>query len=164
MYRFCETSWSVVRGDNLVAVDRAGAIGAGVLKMITYAIEGIVLGGALWAFIRKGGAAARVSLECSVVLLLMLLISPVSSKPHFCTVLLPGLILARLAVEKKNRMLWGIVVGAILMGNVMLPGFVGRVGGDLGLWLGMITWAAMLLLVGCLVELGRRPPETRAAL
>jgi amino acid transporter len=74
------------------------------------------------------------------------------------------LILARLAVEKKNRMLWGIVVGAILMGNVMLPGFVGRVGGDLGLWLGMITWAAMLLLVGCLVELGRRPPETRAAL
>jgi len=164
MYRFCETSWSVVRGDNLVAMDRAGALGAGILKMITYAIEGIVLGGALWAFIKKGGATARVGLECSVVLLLMLLISPVSSKPLFCTVLLPGLILARLAVEKKNRMLWGIVVGAILMGNVMVPGFVGKVGGDLGLWLGMITWATMLLLVGCFVTLGERPPETRAAL
>jgi len=137
-------------------------MGAGMLKMITYGAEGILLIGGLWAFIR--GRGARVSLECSVVLLLMLLISPVSSKPHFCTMLLPGLVLGRTAIEKRDRMLWGIVLAAILVGNVMEPNFVGRVWGDLGLWLGTVTGSALLLLGGCYVTLGGRPPLPTAAL
>jgi alpha-1,2-mannosyltransferase len=159
-YRFCETTWSVIRG-NLVVVDRAGGMGAGMLKKITYGVEGIVLLGGLWAFVR--GRGLRTSLECSVVLLLMLLISPVSSKPHFCTMLLPGLVLGRVAIEKRDWVILGIVLAAILIGNVMEPNFVGRVGGDLGLWLGTVCWSAMLLLIGCYVTLGR-PPETKAAL
>ncbi len=159
-YRFCETTWSVVKG-NLVVVDRAGAMGATLLKMITYGAEGVLFAAALWAFIR--GRGLKVSLEFSVVLLLMLLVSPVSSKPHFCTMILPGLVLARVAIEKGDRVLLSMILVAILVGNVMEPNFVGRVGGDLGLWLGTVCWSALLLLVGCYWALGRQP-ETAAAL
>jgi alpha-1,2-mannosyltransferase len=148
-YRFFETTGVDAGGKG---IERVGAVGPLALKMITLGAEGLVLIGALWAFLKS--RSTRVNLECSVVLLLMLLLSPVSSKPHFCTMLLPGLILARLAVEKMDRWQWGFVIGTIVAGNAMIPNFVGRANGDMGLWLGTVTLAAMLLLVGCYVALG----------
>ena len=41
--------------------------------------------------------------EFGIVLTLMLLLSPMSSKPHFCTLFLPGFCLARLAVNRSSR-------------------------------------------------------------
>jgi hypothetical protein len=61
-----------------------------------------------------------------VILLLMLLISAMSSKAHFATMILPGFCLARLAVRTKNVGFWMLLLLSILAGFSFKQVFVGR--------------------------------------
>jgi hypothetical protein len=78
----------------------------------------------------------------------MVLLSPMSSKPHFSTLVLPGFALARKAVYQRDIILRCLLGLAIVLATLSLPLWGGRL--DLiALWLGSDTWNALLLLLGC---------------
>ena len=52
-----------------------------------------------------GATSSPTGVELGMVVLLMLLLSPHSSKPHFCTLLLPGFCMVRAALNWPNRQL-----------------------------------------------------------
>jgi hypothetical protein len=86
--------------------------------------------------------------EYGVLVILMVLLSPMSSIPHFCTLILPGFWLARRAIVDGSRTAWvcaGLAVLAALFSNKDLVG--GRLY-TLGLSDGVVTWNAALLLAG----------------
>jgi hypothetical protein len=149
-------SWSA---EGLSVVDRPSPVSIGTFRWLLYSAEGIML---LTVFLamRRGRQALPVqppgptheALEYSSILLLMLLLSPMSSKPHFSTMLLPGFCLARLAVHRGNRMLWVLLSASIAAGLTTAPVW-GKTVGRFSMWCGMITWGALFLLAGCILTL-----------
>jgi hypothetical protein len=133
-----------------------------VLRGVTYGAALLLLALAAWAGGRPGrradgpGGQSQIALECSAVLLLMLLLSPMSSKAHFGTLVLPGLCLARIAVMTRSRLLGGIVAGAVVLCLLSLKGPLGERLYSVSLWSGVVTWQTLLLLAGCLVGLRRQ--------
>ena len=100
----------------------------------------------------------RDGLDCSIICILMLLLSPMSGKAHFSLLVLPGFCLARLAIIEKNRPLAVILalsVPLIVSGRLSLGGL-----GLYAMWWGNVTCHAVLLLAGCLLAL--RQMRTRA--
>jgi hypothetical protein len=109
------------------------------------------------------------ALEYSLVCLLMLLLSPMSSKPHFCTLILPGLCLARLAIQGRAlvpMLLLATAIGATLASNKDL---VGKQTYSIVIWYGSVFWSTALLYAGCcwslwrgdLTSQGERPEAQR---
>jgi hypothetical protein len=93
-------------------------------------------------------------MEYSGVLLLMVLLSPMSSKPHFCTLVLPGFALARLAVYRGDRILQLLLGFAVVFATLSLPLWGGRLD-FIALWFGSDTCNALLLFLGCTYTLGQ---------
>jgi hypothetical protein len=91
-------------------------------------------------------------LEFSIVFMLMLLLSPMSSKAHFSTLLVPGFCLARAAWELHSRALLAWLILANVVGALALN-WLGRVMSGLGLYYGAYTMKTLLLLAGCCVAL-----------
>src|SRR5262249_38066370 len=94
-------------------------------------------------------APSRLALECCVVFLMMLLLSPMSSKPHFLTLLLPGFCLARLAIGERRLVLGAFVVAAAAVGALSIRDLWGNDLSAAALWWGSVTWSTLLLLFGC---------------
>lgn len=118
----------------------------------------ILVGGVFWQTQRKPKEfPLRSAVEYGVVLLLMLLFSPMSSKPHFCTLLLPAFCLARLAVVHGHRLSYAILTAAVVAAIVSTRGLVGVQISSYMLWCGMVTWSALFLLLGCLLALAAVP-------
>ncbi len=95
------------------------------------------------------------ALEFSLVLILMLMLSPHSSKPHFCTLFLPAFCLARTALVGRSRLLLGLVLACVTCGLVSNKDLVGGRVYDWVIWHGSITLSALLLHAGCCVALVR---------
>src|SRR5262249_31771290 len=89
-------------------------------------------------------------LEFSVILLLMLLFSPMSSKAHFGTLIVPGFCLARAACVGKRLWVVPLLGTAVGLAIVQNKDLVGERFYTLTLWLGCVTWESLLLLGGCL--------------
>lgn len=146
---------------------RADAMSPAALKAIVYTGELLLLLAVLCVLRRRGPSRSeacprslqREALECSVVLLLMLMLSPMSSKPHFCTLVLPGFCLARLAVERKSRVLGALVLAAAAAGLITNKDLCGQTIYNYALWYGSVTWNAVLLLMGCGYALLREDVE-----
>jgi hypothetical protein len=83
------------------------------------------------------------------VLALMLLLSPMSSKPHFCTLLVPQLLLARLGWSRRDRLLIALAVVTAVLGLLANKDIVGRMVYDVLLWNGSVFGTALLLFLGC---------------
>jgi hypothetical protein len=98
---------------------------------------------------------SRSALECGAVLLLMLLLSPMSSKAHFGIVVLPAMCLARSAVRTHSRLLGALLAVAVALGCASLKDPLGERLYSVSLWAGLVTWQTVLLLIGCLVILRR---------
>ena len=94
-------------------------------------------------------------LEYSLVLLLMVLLSPMSSKPHFSTLVLPGFALARLAVYRGDKILQLLLSFAVVFATLSLPLWGGRLD-FIALWFGSDTWNALVLLLGTIYILTSR--------
>ena len=94
-------------------------------------------------------------MEYSLVLVLMLLLSPMSSKPHFCTLVVPGLCLARLAVERRDRLLMCVMAVAIGAGLLSNKDLWGAHIYDFALWYGSVFANAVVLYLGCVYALWR---------
>ncbi len=95
------------------------------------------------------GGVPRMGLECSIMLMLMVLLSPASSKPHFLVVLLPAYCLLRMALYGQDRLAGTCLAVALLFSLLSNRSLVGKVIGEPAQWAGGITWCALVLLVGC---------------
>lgn len=121
------------------------------LKLVTYGVELVLLAFAALAVGRPGRRekdAFRLPLEASLVLLLMLLLSPMSGKAHFGTLFLPGFCLARTAFARGDRFLFAALGVAIVCAN-LTDGLVGGKLSDIALWWGAPFWGAVALFTGC---------------
>jgi hypothetical protein len=99
---------------------------------------------------RALGAAGLVA--CGMVLL-----SPMSSKSHFCVLLLPAAFcLADWLGRRRDPVVTACLAGAFVLGTLTTKGlFGGRLGNVLLAW-GPLTWATVLLLAGTARALGSR--------
>jgi hypothetical protein len=100
---------------------------------------------------RLAGPTDRHALECGMVLLLMVLLSPMSSKAHFGTLVLPGFCLAQSALRSRSPLLRGTLAAAIVLGLLCNKDPLGEKLYTLSLWYGVVTWQALVLLAGCLI-------------
>ncbi|MCA8953277.1 MAG: DUF2029 domain-containing protein [Planctomycetes bacterium] len=88
----------------------------------------------------------------------MVLLSPQSSKAHFCIWLLPAAFLAdRLTRGPRDRLLWPLVIGALVLGPLMTKGIVGSGVGNFMLARGNVAVSTLLLLLATLRALWTEP-------
>jgi hypothetical protein len=153
--RWLLTTWTWNKA-GLAVIDRSGPLSPQTVKLVLFLLEmAIVVIGITAASGRYGKSSAGQpsgssnSLLYSMVLILMVLLSPMSSKPHFCTLLLPGFCLARIAMRRKES--WPLVCLAMaaVSGCLGISGLVGGRLASLSLWYGNVTWSALFLYAGC---------------
>ena len=161
--RWLTTQWSW-HGSQFEVVRRQEAPNPMVVKAIIYGMEIALLTSVAAILIRRGslrkGQGTRQEcpvtiLEYSLVLLLMVLLSPMSSKPHFSTLVLPGFALARLAVYRGDKILQLLLGFAVVFATLSLPLWGGRLD-FIALWFGSDTWNALVLLLGTIYILTSR--------
>jgi hypothetical protein len=113
---------------------------------------------------RVEGAPAeqRLPLECSAVLLLMLLLSPMSSLAHFGTLILPAFCLARAAMGSRRGISWIAPGTAGLLAVTASKDLLGERLYTVLLWSGSVTCETVVLLGGCLTLLYASPQATTA--
>lgn len=157
-------AWS---GNELTVAEHPGTASPLQLKVLLYSSEGLLLLAAAYAC--AGGLAyrsgaesegpSRQALESAMVVSFMVLLSPMSSIPHFCTLVFPGFCVARLAVRQRSRGLWALVVLAILTAALSNKDLWGESIYTAALWCGDMTWNTLFLLVGCGLALRQRRPQ-----
>jgi len=95
------------------------------------------------------------AIECGIALLLMLLLSPNSSRAHFCIAFLPAFCIARLTLLRSGAALRVLLALAVLLStlsiHIRLPWSYDAE--QLLLWLGVITLATLFLLLACILAL-----------
>jgi alpha-1,2-mannosyltransferase len=104
------------------------------------------------------GAVARPALECGIILCLMLLASPMSSRAHFGTLVLPAFCVARHALQSHDRMTWSLL-GIAMLAGLANRDFVGDDLSSLALWCGFPTFGTIALLLGCIGVVRRTPAD-----
>jgi hypothetical protein len=123
--------------------------GSGAMKAVLHGCQLALLMIGIGLCVRRPTGTRNEVWEYGLILALMLLLSPMSSKPHFCTLLLPGFLLARAAVEERDRVSGVLLVIAILAGALGTRGLVGRDWSTAALWGGNVMWVTVAVLVGC---------------
>jgi hypothetical protein len=94
--------------------------------------------------LREPGPSAS-ALHFGLVLMLMVLLSPHSSKPHFCTLVLPGFCVARAALAGANRRLLRVLGAALVLALSANEDLVGEWLFSWTKWYGALAWSALLL-------------------
>jgi hypothetical protein len=89
------------------------------------------------------------AVELGIVFTMMLMLSPMSSKPHFITLLLPQLALARLAWDKQDRLLKLLVVFGAVAGLCTGKDIIGKPAYEFLVWYGLIFVMTAGLFLGC---------------
>jgi hypothetical protein len=167
--RWATTRWRV-DGNDVVVEPRAEKPSYFTIKSITSAAVLVIVASGVLCMRRARRTSPRDaivsprSLEFSIVMIAMVLLSPMSSKPHFCTLLLPGFCLARLAVIGRERIAGIAVAGSIGAGLVGTNGLFGDGASTLALWYGNVTWSALFLFAGCAYALASRRVASSQAL
>jgi hypothetical protein len=153
--RWCTTAWTWSANDCRIA-PRSPLLLPQTLRVCVYGAELSLLAAVLWICGRPfrklidNGERSLQALECGMVLLLMLLLAPMSSKAHFGTLVVPGYCLARAALSSHGQFLKGMLAGAVLLGLLCNKDPLGERLYTLSLWYGVVTWQTLLLLAGCL--------------
>ena len=87
--------------------------------------------------------------EIGMVLTSMLLLCPISSKPHFCVLLLPAWTIARAALTRRDRVLLTVAVLCAFCGLLSNKDLVGAQVYGVIKWYGVITFETLLLFGAC---------------
>jgi len=171
--RWCTTEWTWTPTDCTIG-PRAPLLRPQTLRLWVYGgelgIVAAVLGTCGRPFrrlrdevnVQGAGLLGWHALECSMVLLLMVLLSPMSSKAHFGTLVLPGFCLARAAWGQEtarhgaSRTFKGMLIAAVVLGLLCNKDPLGERLYTLSLWYGVVTGQALLLLAGCLFVYRRK--------
>ncbi|MGE3174315.1 MAG: glycosyltransferase family 87 protein [Planctomycetota bacterium] len=139
-----------------------GAVKAAILTAQLAVVAGIGLG-VLW--LRRGIVLAAAADPAAVplvqrrgalgagglVLCGMVLLSPMSSKSHFCVLLAPAVFCAdRLLRGRRDVLLACLFGAAALLATGSAKGLLGRQVGNLVLGLGAVTWSTVLLMLATL--------------
>jgi hypothetical protein len=150
---------------DLSVVDGRVLIGTVALKAIAYGIVFIMLVVSICAALSKRRMAADDGPRCSLpsqtavefgtVFILMLMMSPMSSKAHFGVLLLPAFALSRIAVLAERRAIWIFISFAALAGITENKDLVGDPVSTALLWGGAATWSAFAMWIGCIITLVR---------
>jgi hypothetical protein len=109
--------------------------------------------------LQTGPPPTRQAIEFSLVLILMLLLSPQSSKPHFCTLVLPAFCLALAALSWPSRLLLVLMIVSAALGLASNKDLVGKLVYDWLKWYGGMTVETILLFAGCCIALVERPRD-----
>jgi len=136
-------------------VHKKGAISPAALKAITlllYAMVVIPSAYAMWRRRRmpdpaRAGPDAG-ALEFSIILLLMLLLSPNSSRAHFGVMLLPAFCAGRIALTDGTRAAWTLFFLAAFV-SLICYNTPWNIFFTPTLWAGAVSLVAVLLLAGC---------------
>lgn len=120
---------------------------AGILAVLTFAVRAASRAVAVSAdpesMQRTVGFGEVAAFACGMVLL-----SPQSSKAHFCIWLFPAaFVVDRLLRGPRDRLLFGLMIGVLLCGPLASKGIVGRDLGNTLLAYGNVTWCTLLLLL-----------------
>jgi hypothetical protein len=156
---------------NCTIEPRTDLISPAILRALAYGGCLVLAGLTLFAAGRPGRLETlpgqhRVELECSAVLLLMLVLSPMSSLAHFAILILPAFCLARAAVSTRHCAAWIAPFLAALLALTASKDLLGERLYTVLLWGGSVTCQTLILLAGCLCILsseGRRAPAAAAA-
>ena len=95
-----------------------------------------------------GRGSWRMACECSAVLSLMVLVSPMSSKAHYVVLILPCFILTRLWLTQRPAWSWVILLALLISGPGTIKGIVGKPLGELFMFWGLPTLFPLATLVG----------------
>ena len=148
--RYFTTRWHFTDGKFDLTYDKKVLSPRG-QKLVVYTIYAALLAVAAWAMrrpFRWPPDAETAALECATVFILILLLSPMSHLTHFGILMFPGFIVARRAIEKRDRVaMAAMLVVLIIIG--LLDHFAYRPIGDLAAWLGNVMWGATALGVAC---------------
>ena len=88
---------------------------------------------------------------CGLVVCGMVLLSPQSSKQHFCVLLLPAMFCAdRLLRSRRDVLLFGLLLASALLASATSKGVLGKQVGNLVLAWGSVTWSTVLLMLATL--------------
>lgn len=151
MFCWFATETTVVDGKLVVSM-RKDPAPASMVRTLQRALVLSLLGLALlsvWA--RPGNAAHRSQAEAfefAQVLMLMLLISPMSHKTHFFTLLLPGLLLGHRAFVERGRSAW-IFLGITMLLQLGTLRPLGVLWTHWGQWYGVQMLSSLVLWAGC---------------
>lgn len=142
------------------------------IGMVTKAAMLLVLaaiGLGLWLRPRGGAGSAAAQRvfglgEVSLIVCGMLLLSPQSSKSHFCVLLLPAAFAARRLLGEglprgQQVLLALLLLVSALLGTGMSKGLVGRAFGNRMLACGSVTWSCVALLLATVLAM--RQPAAR---
>jgi len=121
---------------------------------------------ASWRSRRAGPSSddrpGRFAWEFSIVLTLMLLMSPMSSRAHFGILILPAFCLARAWLTTRDRVCAVILAAVVPLTLVANKDPVGAFVYDAFLWVGATTFSAILLWIGCVRALWRTGGHRRS--
>ncbi len=125
--------------------ERANPPAPAALKVLVAGVSLGLLAVAAWATGRTRGVTP---LGVGMTLCLMVLLSPMSSKPHFCVLVIPAWALARTAFERRRG--W-LVASSMAAGLGLLPNkdLLGGFAYDWVLWYGVIPLEVSVLFGGC---------------
>jgi hypothetical protein len=160
--RWLSTSWQW-KGEEFEVVNRPGTLSPMTVKWVVYSTAALLILAAVVVMMRRptstaldhGAHVGSDVLEWCMILSLMVLLSPMSSKPHFSTLILPGFCLARLAVYEGGRLSRAVMALAAGLMILSLPCWGQRVD-FIGLWNAAETWNAIVLFLGCWWALWRQ--------
>ena len=119
------------------------------LNLATTALLGLVALVAFWRRPAEIVPGPVFAVEVGTVLTLMLLLSPMSSKPHFAVLIVPQLALVRLACQTRDWWLLALTVVVAIAGPCTGNDIIGRAAYDFLVWHGLIVGMTLLLFVGC---------------
>lgn len=127
-------------------------LGEGARKALTIAAQLAVVAIIAAAALRRRGLSAVDPLRAlgvaGTVACGMVLLSPMSSKSHFCVLLLPaGYCVAYLMGRRRDFIVLLLCAGAFVVGTLSSKGILGRELGEKVTAAGSVTWCAMLLLL-----------------
>lgn len=139
------------------------ALPPALLRAVVTAGQLLVVGAIAWGVLRARRAAAHGESwrrhtalgECGLLLCGMVLLSPQSSKAHFCVLLVPAVFCADRALRgRRDPWLWVLLAAAAAAGALTAKGLLGRSLGNHVLGLGAVTWNTVLLLAATVRGLG----------
>ena len=152
MNRWTSTTWSVVHHKIEVRAIPASMPPSELKHLLIGCFAG--LGTLALAAIIRGRRNERgTAWECGMVVSAMLLMSPMSSVPHFATLILPGLLFAQMYRERRTKYI--LVFGTILLLGALATNkdLIGSRNYTIGLWYGSAMWCAIASFFGCAVGL-----------
>jgi Glycosyltransferase family 87 len=150
-HRFFNTGWTLAHHQLIVTPNRQ-LVSNRVGKLLVYAIDASLLFSAAIAMrrpLQRAQNARSAGLECALMFILMLLLSPMSHKTHFGILIFPGFFVARAAIEHHDRLAAICLLICVIVIGLLDHFFLYPPLGDLFAWFGNITLGTIALGIAC---------------